>query len=94
MCARVSPCRRRRAGDLEPGHGVEPADRRLRVDGAEAPAGELLVFEADTAMVVHAMDSLELFPYKRPAMRRVFKAFQDMLRTYAGRSADRMAAPR
>ena len=30
--------RRGRAGDLEPGHRVEPADRRLRVDRAEAAA--------------------------------------------------------
>ena len=31
--------RGRRAGDLEPRHRVEPADRRLRVDRAEATAG-------------------------------------------------------
>jgi hypothetical protein len=49
------------------------------IDCGETPTGELLVFEADTAMVVHAMDSPELFPYKRPQMLRVFKAFQDML---------------
>ena len=49
------------------------------IDCAEAPTGELLVFEADTAMVVHSMDSPELFPYKRPQMLRVFQAFQDML---------------
>jgi hypothetical protein len=56
------------------------------IDCAETPAGELLVFEADTAMVVHAMDSPELFPYKRRHVPRVFEAFQAMLRTRASGS--------
>jgi hypothetical protein len=50
------------------------------MDCAETPDGELLVFEADTAMIVHAMDPPDIFPYKAPQMRRIFKAFQDMLR--------------
>ncbi|WP_231848849.1 ATP-grasp domain-containing protein [Paramagnetospirillum magneticum] len=50
------------------------------MDCAETPDGELLVFEADTAMIVHAMDPPEIFPYKAPQMRRIFQAFQDMLR--------------
>ncbi|ARJ65890.1 hypothetical protein WV31_09570 [Magnetospirillum sp. ME-1] len=50
------------------------------MDCAETPEGELLVFEADTAMIVHAMDPPDIFPYKAPQMRRIFKAFQDMLR--------------
>ncbi len=53
------------------------------IDCAEMPDGRLLLFEADTAMIVHAMDSEELFPYKKPAMRKLFAAFQDMLRRRA-----------
>lgn len=55
----------------------------LVFDCAEAQGGQLLVFEADTAMVVHSMDSSNLFPYKGPQMRRVFKAFQNMLFAHA-----------
>lgn len=50
------------------------------MDCAETPDGRLLVFEADTAMIVHAMDPPDIFPYKPPQMRRIFTAFQDMLR--------------
>jgi hypothetical protein len=56
------------------------------IDCGEAPGGELLVFEADTAMVVHALDSPDLFPYKRPQMLRVFRAVQAMLHDHAGRT--------
>jgi len=31
-------------------------------------------------MIVHAMDHPDLFPYKRPQMDKVFRAFQMMLR--------------
>ena len=41
--------------------------------------GQLLVFEAGIAMIVHDMDSEDMFPYKSPQMRRVFSAFQTML---------------
>lgn len=47
----------------------------LVLDCAESPDGRLLVFEADTGMVVHDMDSGDLFPYKPPQMRRIFSAF-------------------
>jgi hypothetical protein len=50
------------------------------IDCAELPDGRLLVFEADIAQVVHNMDPPELFPYKGPAMRKLFAAFQGMLR--------------
>ncbi|WP_298218850.1 hypothetical protein [Halothiobacillus sp.] len=33
-------------------------------DGAETQAGELLIFEIDHVMVVHAMDPVELFPFR------------------------------
>jgi hypothetical protein len=54
------------------------------VDCAETPDGRLLVFEADVAMIVHAMDSADLYPYKKPAMRRLFDAFVDCLHAAAG----------
>ncbi|MBI3444351.1 MAG: hypothetical protein HY055_03055 [Magnetospirillum sp.] len=53
------------------------------MDCAETPDGRLLVFEADTAMIVHAMDPPDIFPYKAPQMHRIFRAFQDMLRGIA-----------
>lgn len=49
------------------------------LDCAETPQGELLLFEADNGAVVHSMDSAELFPYKRPAMQRIFDATVDLL---------------
>ncbi|WP_202412788.1 ATP-grasp domain-containing protein [Duganella lactea] len=51
----------------------------LGIDCAEMPNGELLIFEVDNAMIVHAMDPEEMFPYKIPAMQKVFKAFRDLL---------------
>jgi hypothetical protein len=53
------------------------------IDCAEAPDGRLLLFEADVAMIVHAMDPPDLFPYKPPQMRKVFDAFQAMVRKAA-----------
>jgi len=49
------------------------------IDCAETRDGDLLIFEADIAQVVHDLDPPDLFPYKRPAMRRLFAAFRDML---------------
>ncbi len=49
------------------------------IDCAETAQGELLVFEASNAMIVHDMDPEDVFPYKKPQMRRVFAAFQQML---------------
>lgn len=51
----------------------------LPIDCAETRGGKLLVFEVGTAMIVHSMDPPDLFPYKRPQMEKVFKAFQAML---------------
>lgn len=51
----------------------------LVIDCAETVQGELLVFEVDPSAVVHAMDPVDLFPYKVPAMRKVFTAFRNML---------------
>jgi glutathione synthase/RimK-type ligase-like ATP-grasp enzyme len=51
----------------------------LGMDCAETPGGELLVFEVDNAMIVHDMDPVDMFPYKKPAMKKVFDAFRQML---------------
>jgi hypothetical protein len=49
------------------------------IDCGETPNGELLVFEVDSGMTVHSMDPVDLFPYKQPQMRKVFRAFRQML---------------
>ncbi len=49
------------------------------IDCAETLDGQLLIFEIDNAMVVHAMDPVDLFPYKQPQMKKVFGAFRRML---------------
>ena len=49
------------------------------IDCAEAPDGRLLIFEADTAMIVHDMDPPDLYPYKGPAMASLFAAFQALI---------------
>lgn len=48
-------------------------------DGAETPAGELLIFEIDHVMVVHAMDPIELFPYKQEPIHQIQTAFRQLL---------------
>ena len=53
------------------------------IDCGETPDGRLLLFEADVAMIVHDMDPPDLFPYKAPQMRKVFDAFQAMVRRRA-----------
>ncbi|TCT07446.1 ATP-grasp domain-containing protein [Paralcaligenes ureilyticus] len=51
----------------------------LGIDCAQTRTGDLLIFESDNAMVVHAMDGEAMYPYKKPAMRKVFAAFRQML---------------
>ncbi|CAK0767616.1 RimK family alpha-L-glutamate ligase [Gammaproteobacteria bacterium] len=53
------------------------------IDCAETQSGELLLFEIDNSMVVHALDPEDIFPYKKPAMRKVFTAFRKMLENAA-----------
>lgn len=48
-------------------------------DGAETPAGDLLIFEIDHVMVVHAMDPIELFPYKQEPIHQIQTAFRQLL---------------
>lgn len=51
----------------------------LGIDCAETADGRLLVFEVDHAMVVHAMDPVDLYPYKPATMHKLFAAFRAML---------------
>jgi glutathione synthase/RimK-type ligase-like ATP-grasp enzyme len=53
----------------------------LGIDCAETRDGRLLIFEVDNAMVVHALDDPDRYPYKGPVMARVFGAFEAMLRS-------------
>jgi glutathione synthase/RimK-type ligase-like ATP-grasp enzyme len=55
------------------------------IDCAEMPDGQLLVFEVDSGMTVHAMDPVDVFPYKQPQMQKVFRAFRRMLVRKAGK---------
>jgi hypothetical protein len=56
----------------------------MAIDCAEDRQGRLLVFEADTAMIVHDMDPLDLYPYKAAAMRKLMAVFQAMISARAG----------
>ncbi|MFI4941187.1 MAG: RimK family alpha-L-glutamate ligase, partial [Burkholderiales bacterium] len=58
----------------------------LVVDCAESADGRLLVFEIDSAAVVHAMDSAELFPYKQAQAQKVFDAFHALLEKTVARA--------
>lgn len=49
------------------------------IDCAELPDGQLMVFEADHVMVVHAMDSEALFPFKKHQINKVQQAFRRLL---------------
>ena len=51
----------------------------LGIDCAESRDGKLLIFEVDSCMIVHAIDAVDIFPYKLPQMRKVFDAFYRML---------------
>lgn len=49
------------------------------IDCAETPTGALFVFEIDHAMVVHAMDPEDLFPYKQAQIAKAKRAFRQYL---------------
>ena len=59
------------------------------IDCAEDKEGNLLVFEADNALIVHDMDPETVFPYKSAHMQRIFAAFQEMLARKALPDAER-----
>ena len=58
----------------------------FQIDCAETKSGELLVFEADNAAIVHNMDPQAIFPYKPAQMQKIFDAFVTMLYDHAGKS--------
>jgi glutathione synthase/RimK-type ligase-like ATP-grasp enzyme len=58
------------------------------IDCAETQDGELLIFEMDHVMVVHAMDPEDLFPYKQVHMRKVKQAFEDFLFSLAAETIE------
>jgi len=49
------------------------------IDCAQTKDGQLMVFEFDHIMVAHAMDPVDLFPYKQIHMKKIKKAFRDYL---------------
>jgi glutathione synthase/RimK-type ligase-like ATP-grasp enzyme len=51
----------------------------LGIDCAETAEGKLLIFEIDSCMIIHAIDPVDVFPYKQPQMNKVFSAFRQML---------------
>jgi glutathione synthase/RimK-type ligase-like ATP-grasp enzyme len=66
----------------------------LCIDCAETIDGQLLVFEVDHAMVIHAMDTEAQFPYKQIHMFKVKNAFRELLlRRMARHPAANFAQP-
>lgn len=53
----------------------------LVIDCAESPSGKLLVFEIDSAAVIHGMDPVDTFPYKQAQVQKIFAAFRAMLQS-------------
>ncbi|MFZ6770683.1 ATP-grasp domain-containing protein [Undibacterium sp. Di26W] len=49
------------------------------IDCGETRDGKLLIFEVDSDMIVHAMDPIDMFPYKQAPMKKLFAAFRNML---------------
>lgn len=69
-------------------HAFDTIAARLELDYVgfdcgESSGGELIIFEFDSGMTVHAMDPVDLFPYKQPQMQKVFAAFRDLLGRHA-----------
>ena len=54
------------------------------IDCAQTPDGQLLIFEVDSNMIVHSMDSAQIFPYKKIQMPKVFNAFGQLLAQRSG----------
>ena len=62
------------------------------IDCAFMEDGRLLLFEVDVGMIVHDMDPVDLYPYKKPAMANLFSAFQLMLQKKSKKQAEVMTA--
>lgn len=63
------------------------------IDCSELADGRLLMFEADTAAIIHLMEPADLYPYKHAQMRRVFDAFRAMLQRHGKRVRGETRAP-
>ncbi|UWQ96153.1 hypothetical protein K3728_02595 [Rhodobacteraceae bacterium M385] len=63
------------------------------IDCAEDAAGNLILFEADNALIVHDMDCERTFPYKKAPMNRVFAAFETLLLSRCTKQPTAEAAP-
>jgi glutathione synthase/RimK-type ligase-like ATP-grasp enzyme len=66
------------------GHSLRAIDKSVGldyvcIDCAETTDGQLLIFEIDPAMIVHACDSPNIFPYKQLHMHNIFHSFSAML---------------
>jgi hypothetical protein len=61
------------------------------IDCAETRDGRLLLFEGETALIVHDMDPPDVYPYKGPQMRKLFAAFVAMLHRRARVNPDKNA---
>ena len=53
----------------------------LVIDCAESSSGKLLVFEIDSAAVIHGMDPADTFPYKQNQVRKIVAAFRQLLQS-------------
>lgn len=49
------------------------------IDCTIGPDGRLFVFEADTAMLVHSSDPVELYPYKHEYVPRIYRALEGLI---------------
>lgn len=49
------------------------------LDCALMPNGRVLIFEVETGMIVHDRDPVEIYPYKGPAVSRIFRAVEAMI---------------
>lgn len=81
---------RRHAASFAELHARLPFDY-YSIDCSELPDGRLLVFEADTAAIIHLMDPEDMYPYKQAPMRLVFAAFGAMLERRVNAPAPRTA---
>ena len=55
------------------------------LDCAVLPDSRLLVFEVETGMIVHDRDPVELFPYKKVHIPRIFSAVERMIDMHVAR---------
>jgi hypothetical protein len=61
------------------------------LDCAEDSNGNLVIFEVASAMLVHAMDRPDIFPYKAAQMQKVFSAFRSALERHRQVKSDTLS---